>query len=192
MLERIYNIPLRKEFLKVPIYKRASKSIRTVRKFLQRHMKCENVLIGRHLNMKIHEHGRKNVCHHVHVKAIKDKEKIDNKEIEIVRAELAGFEIEKPKSEKEKKKAKKEEKAETKADELMEKIKEAQEEKLEKAEKEEHKIIHDKLEKREVETNIDGKFPDKEESIKMGRETIISKREKPKHERKTEKIGHKK
>lgn len=70
-LERVYNIPLRKEFLKVPKYKRAKKAMKAVKDFLIKHMKSENVKLGNFLNVKIWEHGIKNPPHHVKVKAVK-------------------------------------------------------------------------------------------------------------------------
>ena len=81
-LERTYNIPLRKEVMKAPRYKRANKAVRVIRKFLQRHMKSQNIKLGSYLNSKILEHGRKNIPHHIEVTAIKEKD--------VVRAELAS------------------------------------------------------------------------------------------------------
>src|SRR3989344_4468825 len=72
VLERTYNIPLRRETLKAPPYRKAKKAARAVREFLQKHMKSDNVLIGRYLNMKLWEHGMKNPPHHVKVVATKD------------------------------------------------------------------------------------------------------------------------
>ena len=57
MAEKIYNIPLRKEFRKGPKYKRANKAIRAIRSFLKKHVK-QDVKIGKYLNHKILEHGR--------------------------------------------------------------------------------------------------------------------------------------
>ena len=53
-MERTYIIPLRKEWLKVPIYKRTKKAVKATKEFLQKHMKVETVKLGRHLNMKEH------------------------------------------------------------------------------------------------------------------------------------------
>lgn len=86
-MERTYIIPLRKEMAKVPKYKHTSKAVKTVRKFLQRHMKNENVKLGRHLNMKLHERGRKNTPHKIEVRTWTEKVKLKDKEMEIVRAE---------------------------------------------------------------------------------------------------------
>lgn len=86
-LERIYNVPLRKESMKAARYVRAAKASRALREFLVKHMKSDNVKIGRYLNQAILEKGRKNVPHHVLVKAIKDKNGF-------VKAELVGAPVE--------------------------------------------------------------------------------------------------
>jgi large subunit ribosomal protein L31e len=70
-LERVYNVPLRKEWLKTPPYKRAKKAVIALKEFMQRHMKSENILIGKFANLKIWEHGIKNPPHHIQVKAVK-------------------------------------------------------------------------------------------------------------------------
>ncbi len=72
-IEREYNIPLRSEFRKVPIYKRAKKAMTAVRSFLVKHMKSEDVKLGRHLNEKVWERGIKNPPHHIAVKVTKDE-----------------------------------------------------------------------------------------------------------------------
>lgn len=82
-LEREYIIPLRKEWLKAPSFKRAKKAVRGVREFLARHMKAEfdDIKVGRFLNEQLWERGMKNPPHKVKIKAIKEGG--------IVRAELA-------------------------------------------------------------------------------------------------------
>jgi len=104
VLEREYIIPLRKEFQKAPKYKRAKKTIKALKEFLAKHMKSDNIKIGKYLNLKVWEHGIKNPPHKVKVKA----EKYDD---DLVKAELVGAPVEKPKEEK-KKPVKKEEKKE--------------------------------------------------------------------------------
>lgn len=103
VLERTYNIPLRRDFLKAPRYKRAKKAVGAVRGFLERHMKGSPVRLGSHLNRKIWEKGAKNPPHHVKVTAVKYED-------ESVKAELIGFPLEEKKEEPKKRKAKKEEK----------------------------------------------------------------------------------
>ncbi|MBI4159005.1 50S ribosomal protein L31e [Candidatus Woesearchaeota archaeon] len=93
-LERIYTIPLRREFMKAPNYRKTKRSVSAVREFLQKHMKCEEVKIGKYLNLELWKHGRKNPPPKIQVKAIKDKVKIKDKEIEIVKAELLNAPIE--------------------------------------------------------------------------------------------------
>lgn len=72
VLERVYVIPLRRETLKAPAYRKAKKAVTAVREFILRHMKSDNISIGKYLNLKIWEHGIKNPPHHVKVNAIKD------------------------------------------------------------------------------------------------------------------------
>ncbi len=95
VIERTYNIPLRKEFQKAPKYKRAKKAVTALREFVVKHMKSSNVLIGPKLNLKIWEKGIKNPPHHVKVNVVKDEKE------DVVRVELFGFEF-KPKEKKEK------------------------------------------------------------------------------------------
>ncbi len=89
-MERIYTIPLRKEFQKAPNYKRTKKAVSAVREFLQKHMKNKDVKIGQHLNMALTARGRKNPPHKVKVNVWTEKIKKDNKDLEIVKAELFG------------------------------------------------------------------------------------------------------
>ncbi|MFH1770244.1 MAG: 50S ribosomal protein L31e [archaeon] len=85
VLERVYNVPLRKGWLKAPKYKRAKKAVKTLREFLQKHMKSDEVRIGKEANELIWERGIKNPPHHIKVTVTKDDDGI-------VRAELEGFE----------------------------------------------------------------------------------------------------
>ena len=135
VLEREYIIPLRKEFQKAPSYKRAKKTIKALKEFLAKHMKSDNIKIGKYLNLKVWEHGIKNPPHKVKVKA----EKYDDG---LIKAELVGAPVEKPKEEK-KKPAKKEEKKEVTPKEEEKK----QPEKEEKGVKEESKETKSKEKK---------------------------------------------
>ena len=71
-IERVYNVPLRKEWLKVPLYQRAEKAVRALRQFTIRHMKSEDVCIGPHANMELWKHGMRNPPHHIKINAVKD------------------------------------------------------------------------------------------------------------------------
>lgn len=71
-IERVYNVPLRSEWAKVPAYKRAKKAVKGLREFLMKHMKSENVAIGPAVNELIWVNGIKRPPHHVTVKVVKD------------------------------------------------------------------------------------------------------------------------
>ena len=70
-LERAYNVPLRKEWLKVQRYKRTQRAVKALKQFMVRHMKSEDVKIGPYLNEHMWKHGIKNPPHHVKVNAHK-------------------------------------------------------------------------------------------------------------------------
>ena len=110
-IERIYVVPLRKEFLKSPKYRRAKKAITALRQFLVRHMKSEDIYIGKFLNEAIWQRGIRNPPHHVKINVAKD-------ETGRVVAELFGKEM--PKFEEEEKKDKKKKKTEEKKEEAKE------------------------------------------------------------------------
>jgi len=146
VLERTYNIPLRREWIKVSRYKRAKKAAKAVREFLMKHMKSENVKIGKHLNLKLWEHGIKNPPHHIKVNVVKYDDGL-------VKTELFGFKIEAEKKEiKEKaKKAEEEVKKELGLGEKAEGAEEKKEEaKEEKEKKPEEKAESEKEEKKEA------------------------------------------
>ena len=83
MIERTYIIPLRKAFMRAKPYKKTKRAVSEVRKFLQRHMKSDDVRLGKYLNLKLWEHGAKNPPAKIEV-AVKKED--DN----IVHAELVG------------------------------------------------------------------------------------------------------
>ena len=133
ILERVYNIPLRRETLKVPYFRKANKAIITIRKFISKHMKSEDVVLGKYLNLKVWEHGAKNPPHHVKVNAVKD----DKGKVVV---ELADAPKEKPKIEGKKKPAREEKPAE-KLEKEIEEVKEEKAEEAKKIEKEEIKEL---------------------------------------------------
>ncbi len=85
-MERTYTIPLRREWLKAQRYKRAKKAVRAVRNFLQKHMKSEDVKVGKSINLEIWKHGMKNPPSKIKVNAVKDEKGV-------VKAELFGISI---------------------------------------------------------------------------------------------------
>lgn len=107
VMERTYNVPLRKEFQKAPKWRRTKKAVKALREFIAKHMKSDEVKIGKYLNLKLWKHGIKNPPHHIKVRAIKN----DKGVVFVELAELPKEAIlEKEKAEKEAKK--KEKKAE--------------------------------------------------------------------------------
>lgn len=95
VIEREYNVPLRKEWLKAPNWNRTKKAVKALKEFLQKHMKSENVKLGIHLNEHMWNHGLKNPPHHVKVHVTKDAE--GN-----VFAEIPGIKKAEPKKEEKK------------------------------------------------------------------------------------------
>jgi len=100
LLKRSYNVPLRREWLKVPRHKRAKKAMKALKQFLVRHMKGEpeQIRIGPYLNEHLWKDGMKNPPHHVKINTEKNEEGL-------VRAELEGkpmFELKKKEEKKEK------------------------------------------------------------------------------------------
>lgn len=80
---RTYTIPLRKEWLKTPKYRRAKKAIRAIKEFLIKHMKSENIKIGKFINLRIWKDGIKNPPGKIKINVSKDDEGL-------VKAELFG------------------------------------------------------------------------------------------------------
>jgi large subunit ribosomal protein L31e len=88
-LEREYIVPLRKEWLKVPEYKRASKAIKALKQFIARHMKLydsdlRNVKIDQLLNNEIRFRGMKKPPARIKVRA----KKLDNNTIRVELVDL--------------------------------------------------------------------------------------------------------
>ena len=86
-LERTYTIPLRRGWLKAPRYKRAKKAINTLKEFLVRHMKSDDVRLMPELNLEVWKHGMKNPPSRVKVNVVKDDKGV-------VKAQLFGVKIE--------------------------------------------------------------------------------------------------
>ncbi len=74
VLEREYNVPLRKKCGLVPKYKRTNKAVKTLREFLAKHMKSDNIKLGKYINLRLWKHGARVPPHHLSVVAKKDEE----------------------------------------------------------------------------------------------------------------------
>lgn len=86
VLERVYNVPLRKEYMKAPNWKRTPKAVKALREFISKHMKSENVVIGKYANQLLWKNGIKNPPHHIRVSAVKD----DKGKVMVELVELPG------------------------------------------------------------------------------------------------------
>jgi len=170
--ERIYNVPLRREWLKVPKYKRAKKTIVALKRFLSKHMKSENLSIGEHLNELIWQNGMRNPPHHVKINVLKED---DGK----VFAELVGFEVKrKEEGKEEKKKDAKKSESEIKGElkKLEDKTEKIKKEKAEEGKKEEKEIDRLELKKEIADKKKAGKpketSPLSDEKKKIARTTV--------------------
>jgi large subunit ribosomal protein L31e len=139
VLERVYNVPLRKEWLKAPKYKRAKKAVKALKEFIAKHMKSDDVKVGKFANLEIWKHGIKNPPHHIKVKAVKDNKGSVKVELEGVKLKEKVPSILKKSRAKEEKKPKKAEASEV--DKKLEQVKEAQQEDAKEIEKEELKEL---------------------------------------------------
>ena len=81
VIERTYNVPLRKEYRKVPRWRRTKKAVDALRLFLKKHMKAEDVKISKELNEHVWKHGIKNPPHHVKVNVTKDEKGVVNAQL---------------------------------------------------------------------------------------------------------------
>src|SRR3989344_6470798 len=78
-LERVYIIPLKDSWMKVPRYKRARKAVVTIKEFIAKHMKVanrdvDNVKLDVDFNNQIWFRGSRNAPSKVKVKAVREGE----------------------------------------------------------------------------------------------------------------------
>ena len=175
--ERTYNIPLRKEWLKVPVYGRTPKAVRALRQFIQKHMKTEDIKIGNYLNKELWKRGNKKPPHKISVTA----KWIEEKDQKHVKVELVGAPEEEKKEEKKKgilSKLKGEKKEEVKEEKKEEKREEAKEDKKEEEKKEEKK-------EEAKEDKKEGKPKEEKEEAKKEKKKEV--KEKPIEEKKPQK-----
>ncbi len=168
--EQIFNIPLRKEFQKVPTWNKAKKAVKATRQFLIKHMKVENVLLGKHLHEQLMQHGRQNPPHHVKVRVWKDGEKVKADLIDAPREEVKTETKEKGK----------------KATEKITEVVKPKTEEHDIAEAKEKKDIlqHEKVKHKEHHPREEGKLEDKKIMEKERHTNIMSHGQKATHEKK--------
>ena len=168
--EQTFNIPLRKEFQKVPSWNKAKKAVKATRAFLIRQLKVENVLLGKHLHEELMKHGRQNPPHHVKVRVWKDGEKYkadlidaprEEKKVEVVKGKKPAekiTEVSKPKTEDH-----------------------------EKAEEKKEVLEHEKVKHKEHHPREEGKLEDKKVMESERHTNMHSHGQKPTHEKSHEK-----
>src|SRR3989338_6032614 len=150
-LERVYNVPLRREYLKVANWRRTQKAVKALREFIAKHMKSEDVVIGKYANQFLWKHGIKNPPNHIKVNAVKDESgRVVVELVELSARDKRDMEkYNKASTQKDDKAKEKKLEAKTpidiKAEKVEEKAEEAKKEKEEKAkeiQKEELKELH--------------------------------------------------
>ena len=116
MVERIYTINLRKGTIKAVKWEKSRKSVVFVREFLKRHMKGDEIKIGKSITEEIWKSGNQKSPAKIRIHAIDTEEGEGEEKKKVIKAELLGvaFPEEKEKKKKEKKEEKKtEEKSKT-------------------------------------------------------------------------------
>ena len=86
MAERIFTINLRKATLEARRWEKSKKSVAVVRNFLKKHMKTDEIKIGKSITEKIWSGGNQNPPSKIRIRAIETEEGEDK--IKMVRAEL--------------------------------------------------------------------------------------------------------
>lgn len=83
MVERIYNIPLRRDVVMSPKWRRSKKAISVIQTYLLKHTKVSEIKLSKWINEAVWAKGSKNPPAKITIKVSIDKEK------NIARAELA-------------------------------------------------------------------------------------------------------
>jgi len=72
--ERIYVVPLAKDYMKAPNWNRTKRAVKTLRKFVTRHMKPEALYVSQEVNERLWENGIKNPPRKIRVRVTKSVE----------------------------------------------------------------------------------------------------------------------
>ncbi|MBD3262773.1 hypothetical protein GF374_00135 [Candidatus Woesearchaeota archaeon] len=135
---RTYTIPLRKEWLKVPKWRRSKRAATTLRNFLAKHTKAKEIRLGKWANELLWEKGSKNPPAKITITVKKEKD-IATAELAVLPAKakrLAKEEKKRAEERKKKEAEKKKKEEEKKKEEKEHKDKKAKEkEDIEKAKK---------------------------------------------------------
>lgn len=164
VFEREYIVPLRKGWLKVPKYKRASKAVKTLKQFMARHMKVydrdlKKVKIDVILNNEIRFKGMKKPTAKIKVRARKFDDGIVRVELVEIPRHIGFLSLrEKKKLEKAEKIKKPEEKAE---EEKIEEVKKEEKVEEEKKTEDENEKKKEREELEKLKTDIKPKIKEK-------------------------------
>lgn len=74
-MERIYNIPLRRDWLKSPKWRRSKKAISVIQIYLKKHTKITNIKLSKWINELVWARGGKNPPCKISIKVEIDKDK---------------------------------------------------------------------------------------------------------------------
>ena len=72
--ERIYVVPLAKEYQKAPNWNRTKRAVKALRQFVTRHMKPEALYVSQEVNERLWENGIKNPPRKIRVRVTKSVE----------------------------------------------------------------------------------------------------------------------
>jgi len=72
--ERIYVVPLAKDYMKAPNWNRTKRAVKSLRKFVTRHMKPEALYVSQEVNERLWENGIKNPPRKIRVRVTKSVE----------------------------------------------------------------------------------------------------------------------
>ena len=171
---------MRRKFALYPPWRRVKIAVRTTRSFLKKHLKTEDIKLGKFLNLELHKHGRKKPPHHIQVKVWKDKD--------TYHAEWINAPAEKPPEEKKKEAPKPEAKPEAAVEEKKPGVKIEETTTKEKLEEEKKEVLkHPPKEKKEraAKPEVKRKVKGAQKAGEMQhRKEVFSKTQKPAHEKK--------
>ncbi len=77
--KRTYIIPLRREFLKVPRWRKSKRAIDALQAYILRHTKVENIKLSNLVNQEVWKHGGKNPPSKVKVEVTIENKKVQDK-----------------------------------------------------------------------------------------------------------------
>jgi len=127
MDERIYTINIRKAISKAPRWEKSKRSVVAVKNFLKKHMKGDDVKVGKSITEEIWKRGNQNPPKSIRIHAVLT----EDEKGKIIKAELLGVPFPEEKEKKKEKKKEEKPKEEVKKEEAKPKEEPKKEEKKE-------------------------------------------------------------